>query len=344
MKSFQARTALITAAMGLSACSNSRTNQDGAPRQTVQVAGKTLFKSYDAQAKSDTYKDFIAHVGGLSLAEDYKSALQNSNNDTLQIDGHAFDRIHDVLVVRAPAAAEIAGVFPTRQEYWDYISFDPTESIDQAGFEEGLLALEKSFRLQYQTPDEPNTLLSNDDAIAIEKARLVMQASGKSMGLMLADGGGDGGGGAGSAGFSLTWRESMGKGDPLQCYKLGSYDAPSATSEKIGGRWIAGVDGATLGTNHDATPSDGGGPKCGDIFAITNKDGVSQPYVVGDRIWQNDGAGNCGGWTADQKSQADGKTSCPAAGSAQIDIAQGAKDAQFPGGTYQQPFTVEWGK
>ena len=264
-------------------------------------------------------------MGGLGLAQDYKAAVTNSNNDTLQIDGHSFERINDLLVTRAPAAAQIASVFPTRQDYWDYINFDPTEVIDRDGFEQGLTALEKSFHIQYQSFDDSSTLMKNEDAIAIEKAHLVFEASGKSLGLFLADGGG-GDGGAGSAGFAVTGRVSMAKDAQVQCYQFGQ---PEGQTEKIGGRWIAGVDGGTLGTKSDSSGPAGEGPKCGQTFSITNNQtGDTEQYVVADRVWQNDGAGGCT-WGDNQKADADAKINCQGSGKAQIDVANGAYEKQF---------------
>ncbi len=140
-------------------------------------------------------------------------------------------------------------------------------------------------------------------------------------------------GGLGGGGFRLTGRTSMGPQDRFQCYSLGSYTG----SEKVRGRWIAGVDGATLGTLYDAS-SGTQGSGCGRIFRI-NHGGKCEDFIVADRIWENDGSG---GRTYKVKADADRKGPGTGQGYPQVDIAVAAFQSLYGGNNPSGSVNLEW--
>ena len=125
----------------------------------------------------------------------------------------------------------------------------------------------------------------------------------------------------------------MGPQDPFQCYSLGGYTG----SEKVRGRWIAGVDGATLGTLYDASRGTQGSA-CGRVFRI-NHSGKCEDFIVADRIWENDGSG---GRTYKVKEEADRKGGGTGQGYPQVDIAVAAFQNLYGGHNPSGPVNLEW--
>jgi hypothetical protein len=138
---------------------------------------------------------------------------------------------------------------------------------------------------------------------------------------------------ANTGGFKITGRKSMASDSPFQCYKTGSYTGP----EKVNGRWIAGVDGSTLGYNYDATASNQG-PHCGRTFSLTIN-GKCEEFIVADRIWENDGNG---GNTYGKKEDADKKVNPTGAGYLQLDIAVGPFQSLFNDQNASDGFDFRW--
>ena len=135
--------------------------------------------------------------------------------------------------------------------------------------------------------------------------------------------------------FRITGRLSMGPRDGFQCYQSGSYTA----DEKVNGRWIVGVDGANLGTLYDAHQSPGNpGSQCGRILTITSN-GRCENFVIVDRIWENDGAGN---GTYGNKSDADRKTKPNGPGYPQLDIAKAPFYTLFGGSNPTSGYQINW--
>lgn len=108
----------------------------------------------------------------------------------------------------------------------------------------------------------------------------------------------------------ITGRLGMAPRAPFQCYNL-TYSA----DEQVGGKWVAGADGTTLGTDRDGIIT----TQCGKVFAIRNKiTGQLAEFILVDRIWDNDGVN---GRRYNNKSNADAKRNDIGPGHTQLDIA-----------------------
>ncbi len=125
------------------------------------------------------------------------------------------------------------------------------------------------------------------------------------------------------SGAQITGRTSMGPRDGYQCQPYYSYTG----DEQVEGRWIAGLDGKSFGSLYDAEGPKLGQLACNNKFTITYN-GKCENFIVMDRIWENDGAGE---QTYSDKGNSLKKINGKGPGYSQMDIANGPFQSLFQG-------------